>query len=204
MKTGYGLIVHPEDFDEILNVMTPEEAGHIFKNMIRAFQGDEIEVFDDRYLNLATGKLCGRVIREREVSEQRAIAGALGGSKAKTKQNESKNKAKGKQNKPPITNNQIPITNKKNIYGANNNVLLTDEELESLKSRFPDYLMRIDDLSFYLASTGKTYKSHYMTILSWARKDEKGAKVVKDNQFTKGVMHHDIDFDALEKKLVKN
>lgn len=93
---------------------------------------------------------------------------------------------------------------KKNIYGANNNVLLTDEELESLKNKFPDYLMRIDDLSFYLASTGKTYKSHYMTILSWARKEGKGSKVVKQNQFTQGVMSNDIDFDALEKKLVKN
>lgn len=92
----------------------------------------------------------------------------------------------------------------KKIYGANQNVLLADDEIQKLKEQFPDYLTKIDDLSFYLASTGKKYKSHYMTILSWARKEAKGGKVVKTNQFTQGVLHHDIDFDALEKKLVKN
>lgn len=205
----YGLIIHPEDFDEILNVMTPEEAGEIFKNLIRAFKGDELKVFEDRYMNLASDKLCGRVIREKELSSQRAIAGAIGGSKskpkAKSKQIESKDKANGKQKKPPITNNQIPITNNqiKNIYGANQNVLLTDEEFEKLKSKFPDYKTRIDDLSFYLSSKGVKYASHYMTILSWARKEEKGGKVIKTNQFTQ-ISKSDIDFDDLEKKLVKN
>ena len=204
----YGLIVHSEDFNEILNVMTPEEAGELFKNMIRAFLGDELKVFDDRYLNLASEKLCGRVIREKELSSQRAIAGAIGGKaskeKAKDKQKESKNKANEKQKQAPNTNNQIPITNKKNIYGANNNVLLTDEELEKLKIKFPaDYQGRIDDLSYYLSSKEVKYASHYMTILSWARKETKGGKVIKTNQFTQ-INKSDIDFDALEHKLVKN
>ena len=60
----------------------------------------------------------------------------------------------------------------KHKNGANQNVLLTDEELEKLKERFPDWQRRIDDLSYYIASTGKTYSSHYMTILNWARADE--------------------------------
>lgn len=207
MKTDFGLIVHSEDFNEILTVMTPEEAGELFKNMIRAFLGEELKVFDDRYLNLASDKICGRVIREKELSSQRAIAGALGGKankgKAKAKQTESKTKAKEKQNKAPNTNNLIPITNKKNIYGANNNVLLTDEEFEKLKNKFPDYQTRIDDLSFYLSSKGAKYESHYMTILSWARKENKQTKVVTKNQFT-NMTKSDIDFDDLERKLVKN
>ena len=59
----------------------------------------------------------------------------------------------------------------KHRHGANSNVLLTDEELDRLRERFPDWSKRVDDLSFYLSSTGKSYKSHYMTLLNWARKD---------------------------------
>lgn len=62
---------------------------------------------------------------------------------------------------------------KKRKYGEFNNVLLTKQELEKLKEKYPhDYLQRIERVSGYVASTGKSYKSHYATIISWARKDE--------------------------------
>lgn len=60
----------------------------------------------------------------------------------------------------------------KHKYGEYNNVLLTDEELEKLKGEYPDYLDRVERLSSYVASTGKSYKSHYATIRNWARKDQ--------------------------------
>jgi len=61
---------------------------------------------------------------------------------------------------------------KKSKYGDAENVLLTDEEYKKLKDRFPsDYKERINNLSYYIASKGAKYKSHYMTILAWARKD---------------------------------
>lgn len=60
----------------------------------------------------------------------------------------------------------------KNVYGEFKNVLLTDDELEKLKQRFPDYELRIEKLSNYIASKGAKYKSHYATILSWARNDK--------------------------------
>ena len=61
---------------------------------------------------------------------------------------------------------------KKSKYGDAENVLLTDEEYKKLKDRFPsDYEERINNLSYYIASKGAKYKSHYMTILAWARKD---------------------------------
>ena len=61
---------------------------------------------------------------------------------------------------------------KKSKYGDAENVLLTDEECKKLKDRFPsDYEERINNLSYYIASKGAKYKSHYMTILAWARKD---------------------------------
>lgn len=60
----------------------------------------------------------------------------------------------------------------KHKYGEYNNVLLTDDELEKLKAEYPDYAERIERLSSYVASMGKSYKSHYATIRNWARKDQ--------------------------------
>ena len=66
---------------------------------------------------------------------------------------------------------------KKNKYGEFNNVLLTKQELEKLKEKYPnDYLQRIERVSDYVASTGKSYKSHYATIISWARNENKKTK----------------------------
>lgn len=57
-------------------------------------------------------------------------------------------------------------------YGEYQNVLLSDEELEKLKSEFPsDWAARIERLSEYIASSGKKYRSHLATIRSWAKKD---------------------------------
>lgn len=59
----------------------------------------------------------------------------------------------------------------KHKHGEYSNVLLTDEELEKLKTEYFDWEERIERLSSYIASTGKAYKSHYATIRNWARKD---------------------------------
>lgn len=61
-------------------------------------------------------------------------------------------------------------------YGEYKNVLLSDTELEKLKTEFPDdYEKRIDDLSYYMKRTGKSYKDHLAAIRSWARSDAKKA-----------------------------
>lgn len=56
-------------------------------------------------------------------------------------------------------------------YGLYNNVLLTDEQLQKLKNEFADWQQRIERLSEYMASTGKSYKDHLATIRAWARKE---------------------------------
>ncbi len=62
-------------------------------------------------------------------------------------------------------------------YGEFLNVILTDEELDKLKAEYPtDWSNRINQLSAYMASTGKKYKSHYATIRSWARRDAEKPK----------------------------
>ena len=56
-------------------------------------------------------------------------------------------------------------------YGEYKNVLLSDDDVEKLKKEFPDWADRIERLSAYMASTGKTYKNHLATIRNWARRD---------------------------------
>lgn len=60
----------------------------------------------------------------------------------------------------------------KHKHGEFKNVLLTDVELDKLKESYADWQKKIDNLSIYIGSTGKSYKSHYLTILSWARRDK--------------------------------
>lgn len=63
---------------------------------------------------------------------------------------------------------------KKGTYGRYRNVKLTDTDLSKLKAEFPDdWQERIDRLSTYMDSTGKSYKNHLATIRNWARRDAK-------------------------------
>ena len=70
----------------------------------------------------------------------------------------------------------------KNIYGAYQNVKLTDEEFEKLKTEFPDWQERIENLSEYIDSVGDKYKNHLSTIRRWARKDQKKKPTWNDAQ----------------------
>ena len=68
--------------------------------------------------------------------------------------------------------------NKKEIikekFGEFENVFLSVDELQKLKSKLgAETDSYIERLSTYIASSGKKYKSHYATILSWTQKDTK-------------------------------
>ena len=60
----------------------------------------------------------------------------------------------------------------KHAHGFFANVLLTDDEMQKLAVEIPNYEDYIERLSHYIESSGKKYKSHYATILSWHRKDD--------------------------------
>ena len=101
----------------------------------------------------------------------------------------------------------------KHKYGEYKNVLLTDEELQKLKTEYSDYEERIERLSSYVASTGKAYKSHYATIRNWARKDAEkpGRKEIVPSWMDKPkkpgfstFQQNEYDFDTLEAELLAN
>ena len=59
-------------------------------------------------------------------------------------------------------------------YGEYKNVLLSDDEFEKLKNEFPgDWSERIENLSEYIASTGKKYKNFLATIRKWSKNERK-------------------------------
>lgn len=215
MAKNYGLIVHPEDFDEILLRMTNEEAGVLFKCMIKTFKGEEIDAPNDRYLGFCVSKICGRVEREVNVSKSRSEAGSKGGApvgndnankqktskkQANDKQKTSKIQAKTSSNNTNITN-ITNITNKR-LYGVLNNVLLSDEEYNKIVDAGLSGL--IDELSTYIDSKGAKYKSHYATILSWGRRREKEKPRGESKAFKGDMSTRDYNFDELEKRLIKN
>lgn len=71
--------------------------------------------------------------------------------------------------KPDIS---APKKEPRHKYGEYTNVLLSDTDLAKLKAEFPtDWEERIERLSYYMESKGKTYKNHLATIRNWAKRD---------------------------------
>lgn len=66
----------------------------------------------------------------------------------------------------------------KNSYGEFQNVMMTTDEFEKLvQAEGADRANAlIEELSSYLASSGKRYKSHYATLLNWGRRKDKESK----------------------------
>lgn len=85
------------------------------------------------------------------------------------------------------TNNKEISNNKKKkqesnaptVFGSYGNVLLSEQELATLQAEYHDWAERIERLSSYMASTGKTYQNHAATIRLWASKDKPTATATK-------------------------
>lgn len=204
---NHGIILH-EEYRERMKKFSPERLGRLVQNLFRVDDGEEpIHFPDDEALDVMSEILCARLERDLAMSEKQRL-NRLGKTKQepkKTKKNQKKPNDNQKKPQLPITNNQLPITNIKKTYGECANVYLTDEEHSKIVNDGLTGL--IDELSFYIASKGDKYKSHYAVIKQWAmrRKREQAEKEKpKSNQFTQGVMSRDIDFTDLEKKLIKN
>ena len=96
---------------------------------------------------------------------------------------------------PPILERDIELDIDREIDGEQNapatfgryqNVFLSAGELSELQADFPTVWQEyIDRLSEYMASTGKTYKSHAATIRRWIADDRrKAAPVACDRDYS--------------------
>jgi hypothetical protein len=76
--------------------------------------------------------------------------------------------------KPPKTLKEKPVRHK---YGTYQNVLLSDEQMEKLKTECPDDWQEwIEKVSEYCKSHGKHYDDYLATIRNWKRKENKPKK----------------------------
>ena len=84
----------------------------------------------------------------------------------------------------PLIDKKHELKKAKEKYGSFKNVLLTEKEIKSLSERFGEkYKELIENLSIAIASKGYKYKSHYATILNWARNNpNNGNQGSKNNQ----------------------
>ena len=96
---------------------------------------------------------------------------------SKSLQSNFKTTSSHRSKKKEVRSKTIKKDIKKKVFlkpylGEFKNVKLTLEELKKLKTKFPDIFKdKIENLSHYVESTGKQYKSHYATILNWDRKN---------------------------------
>ncbi len=110
--------------------------------------------------------------------------------KPKTEKPISENRTEINTNITKELNNKILNNKKKNIkkkkYGEYQNVLLTDEEIQTLKSSYNNWQDLITYLDEYIEMKGYKAKSHYLCIKKWvvnAVADQRRKKV----QISKGV-----------------
>lgn len=74
-------------------------------------------------------------------------------------------------------------------YGRYKNIFLSGTEYAELQAEYPDRLERfIEEMSRYLAASGKTYSNYAAALRIWADNDKKGAlkKGIPDYSFKEG------------------
>lgn len=111
----------------------------------------------------------------------------------------NKNEKKEKNEKNTNKEGDVTITplDEKLIFGEFDNVKLTADEMDKIKSAgLTEY---IQTLSAYKKSTGKKYQSDYATILNWSRKDGKGKRSEPIPEY--GQSETTVDVEELKKKL---
>ena len=84
-------------------------------------------------------------------------------------------------------NNLSRVSESARARGRYGNVFLTEAEVAELQADFPAVWQEyIERLSEYMASTGKTYKSHAATIRRWAKEDRRKGKGISDYSCKEG------------------
>ena len=164
--------------EQMLSVITNTNIDIVRAAMKVFIQLGMIEIFDDatiymREMQTMIGSESASAERVRKHRERKALQCNAAETKCNTEieidieKDKELDKEKDKRSAKPA----------RHKYGEYNNVLLSDEDMEKLKAEFPDdWQQRIERLSGYIESTGKSYKNHLATIRNWAKRDkEKGA-----------------------------
>ena len=171
--------------------LTREEQGDLIMAIFEYVETGKEIVSASEAVNMALSFICSQIRYDNDQyiskCEKNRINGEKGGRPTKTERFSEKPK-KPNGFKKTLNDNDNDIDNdiiKEEIYkeespkktrhkyGRYNNVLLSDEDVEKLKSEFPnDWQARIERVSEYVASTGKSYKNFLAVIRTWARNEK--------------------------------
>ncbi len=170
--------------EQMLSVITNTNVDIVKAAMKLFIDLRMVDVMDDQTIfMMEVEKLIGSESESAErVRKHRLETKALQCNAAVTKCNTEKEKELEKEKDLEIDKKVTPAAKPvRHKYGHYSNVLLSDEDLKKVKAEFPDdWSERIERLSEYIASTGKSYKNHLATIRSWSRKDVKPAAKTAD------------------------
>ena len=169
MKTA---LLLPYEFSDVFGSLTDEQAGSLIKGIfyydIQGVQPD----FDDEVLQFAwQSHIKPKLDR---------IAENYAAKCAKNRENVAKRWQKADTTVYDRIQTNATVKTVRHKYGEYQNVLLSDADYEKLKAEFPnDYAERIERVSEYCKSSGKSYKDYLATIRAWARRDtQKSAKTM--------------------------
>ena len=205
----------PYEFEPIFKSLPLEQAGLLILALYQ-YEHEEVEpdFSDNEILQFSWKTHIKPKIDEykekyKKTCEARREAGSKGGKSNQEKQKQAKqaNATFNKQNEQKVANQadidgdiDIDIDIDKDIkekykkekpvkhkHGQYKNVLLSDDELQKLQTEFPiDWQKRIENVSEYCASHGKTYKDYLATIRNWARRDKQKPVPIRKNDARAG------------------
>ena len=115
---------------------------------------------------------CIKVTHMKNKSAENADKSAINADKSAENQQSKVKESKVNKNK---VNSVTPDKPAKHKYGKYKNVLLSDEEVEKLKSKLPNFEKNLETFSQRLEMKNYKYKSHYLAMLNWF-KDEQQQK----------------------------
>lgn len=200
------------DYKEHFELLSDEQLGKLLRAIMEYEETGTVPALEGME-KMAFSFIKAQLDRDREKYENKCEKNKLNGAKggrpkkaegnnnnpenptvfSETELNQSKPKKADNDND---TDNDIKENNKRKKYGEFENVKLTDEEYEKIKTMFPnDYSERIQKLDDYIQSKGTKYKDFVATLRNWARKE--GYKFPTTQQKSEKVENVEIDIDNL-------
>lgn len=174
------------DWGETFKALPDDKAGQLAKHLF-AYVNDENPITDDILINAVFTNIKLQLKRDLKkwegISSQRAEIGRIGGIKSgkarqsKTKQTKQllQSGSKTKQNEHDTVNDTVIVNDNKKKIKYSEFVSMFEEEYQKLiiEHGEKNTLMFIEVLNNYKGSSGKKYKSDYLTILNWVIDDTK-------------------------------
>ena len=160
MKTAMLL---PYEFGDVFAALTDAQAGEMIKAIFAYEINGEKPAFDGVLLFAWASHIQPKLDH---------IAESYAAKCEKNRENIAKRWQKDTNVYDRIPSNTT-VKETRHRYGTYKNVLLSDAEYAKLINEFPsDYAERIERVSEYCKSSGKTYKDYLATIRAWARRDK--------------------------------